>query len=253
MAIEVYNGLYSGQELDAAVTVVNAVIPSTATAQNKLATASDVSQLDTTVSGLVSDVADIHGDIDNILDDVSDLDTSVSTINSTITDIQGDITDIDGKIPSSASSQNQFATAADVGQVSGTVGNLSTSVSNIQAVIPSTATSSNKLATMADIPSGGSGIAGVQINGVDLTPDTNNKVDIPMSGSMVLGVIKTSQTYCTDIGTSGSNLTGELCASEVQYADYASLDDSAFIAKGTLDNVLDATIGDIQSIIQGVL
>ena len=199
MAIEVYNGLYSGQELDAAVTVVNAVVPSTATAQNKLATASDVSQLDTTVSGLVSDVADIQGDIDNILDDVSDLDTSVSTINSTITDIQGDITDIDGKIPS-------------------------------------TATSSNKLATMADLPSGG--IAGVQINGVDLTPDANDKVDIPMSGSMVLGVIKTSQTYCTDIGTSGSNLTGELCASEVQYADYASLDDSAFIAKGTLDNVL---------------
>lgn len=440
MAIEVYNGLYSGQELDAAVTVVNTVVPSTATAQNKLATASDVSQLDTTVSGLVSDVADIQGDIDNILDDVSDLDTSVSTINSTITDIQGDITDIDGKIPSaataqnqladkeyvnssvstntanyisnngepftsvaaleaysgtvtnndyafvtgtdsagntyydrykatvsgatvtwakeyrlnnssftstqwasinsgitsgdvtaissiqavipsSASAQNQLATAADVGQVSGTVGNLSTSVSNIQAVIPSTATSSNKLATasdvsgvsgdvsaieakipssasttnllatasdvstvsgnvsaieakipsgasssnqmatasditgitqlipstatisnklatMADIPSGGSGIAGVQINGVDLTPDANNKVDIPMSGRMVLGVIKTSQTYCTDIGTSGSNLTGELCASEVQYADYASLDDSAFISKGTLDNVL---------------
>ncbi len=450
MAIEVYDGLYSGQELDAAVTVVNAVIPSTATAQNKLATEADISQLDTTVSGLVSDVADIQGDIDNILDDVSDLDTSVSTINSTITDIQGDITDIDGKIPSAATAQNQLAdkeyvnssvstntanyisnngepftsvaaleaysgtvtnndyafvtgldasgntyydrykatvsgatviwakeyrlnnssftstqwasinsgitsgdvsaissiqavipstatssnklaTASDVSTVAGdvtaieakipsgasssnqmatasditeitdlipsgasttnllaTASDVSTVSGNVSAIeakipsgasssnklatasditgitdkipsgasssnqlatasditgitqlIPSTATTSNKLATMADIPGGGGGgIAGVQINGVDLTPDANNKVDIPMSGSMVLGVIKTSPTYCTDIGTSGSTLTGELCASEVQYADYASLDDSAFISKGTLDNVL---------------
>lgn len=49
------------------------------------------------------------------------------------------------------------------------------------------------------------------------------------------GVIKTDSTYATDI-TSG----GKLKAKEISASDYASANDSAFISKATLDNLVDA-------------
>ena len=249
MAIEVYQGNYSGSEIDAAIADVgtlNGLVPTGASSSNKLATASD-------------------------------------------------ITGITDKIPSGASSSNKLATASDI--------------SSITEKIPASASSSNQLATMSDIPST-SGIAGVQINGVDLTPDANDKVNIPVAGTSALGVIKTSTGLKTDIITEymytyndslddiqisedsdvyklingsfelcgqinnvewedytyyyddGSNYnlitrttvsTNVLAARTATYYDYVDMSYNAFISKGTLDNVLTATIGDIQSIIQGVL
>lgn len=47
------------------------------------------------------------------------------------------------------------------------------------------------------------------------------------------GVIKTDTTYATDITTGG-----KLKAKEISASDYETANDSAFISKGTLDNVL---------------
>lgn len=49
------------------------------------------------------------------------------------------------------------------------------------------------------------------------------------------GVIKTDSTYSTDI-TSG----GKLKAKEISASDYASANDSAFVSKATLDNLIES-------------
>ena len=47
-------------------------------------------------------------------------------------------------------------------------------------------------------------LQGVQINGTDLTPDANNKVNIPKATNTALGVVMGSNSGGTQIGTDGS-------------------------------------------------
>lgn len=56
------------------------------------------------------------------------------------------------------------------------------------------------------------------------------------------GVLKISSTYATTVGSSGV-----LLAQTKTYNDYQSLNNNAFIGKSTLDNVLNAVVGDIDT------
>jgi hypothetical protein len=324
------NAVISKDTLDFKLGGITDLIPSTASTSNLLATASDVSTVSGNVSAIEAKIPSgasasnqmaTASDITSINDKIP---SGASSSNKLAT--ASDITGITDKIPSGASSSNQLATASDITGITQLIPSGATTsnqlatasdITGITQLIPSTATTSNKLATMSDIPSGG-GIAGVQINGTDLTPDANDKVNIPMSSTSALGVIKTSDTYKTEIattkeyyyyfieaeteevrilsdsdtvnihsnndagtqacfdndfedvignttvgqitdyvqgkygyynmndsciytvlrGTISGPATGELCASTVTYANYASTDNAAFIGKGTLDNVL---------------
>lgn len=46
-------------------------------------------------------------------------------------------------------------------------------------------------------------IQGVQINGTDLTPDANNKVNIPKASNSTLGVVQTNGSYGIEISSNG--------------------------------------------------
>lgn len=77
-------------------------------------------------------------------------------------------------------------------------------------------------------------ILGVQINGTDLTPDENWKVNIPFAAQSDAGVIKASSSY-------GFGMTnGNLFASEKTYAQYSSANNNMAVGKGTLENVFTA-------------
>lgn len=60
------------------------------------------------------------------------------------------------------------------------------------------------------------------------------------------GVIRATTSY--RLGVSN----GALYAEKVPYNDYGNMWDNAFISKGTLDNVLTATIGDIGSVLDAI-
>ena len=60
------------------------------------------------------------------------------------------------------------------------------------------------------------------------------------------GVIKTSG----DVGTQGNTTTGVISAATKTYEQYQSALNNLFIGKGTLENVLAAKIGDIESILE---
>ena len=311
-------------------------IPATASSSNKLATASDITGITEKIPAAASS--------SNQLADKSYVNSSVSTNTANYISNNGNpfasVADLEAYSGTVTNNDYAFVTGTDISgntyydrykaTVSGStvtwakeyrLNNSSFTSTQWDAInsgitsgiIPSGASSNNKLATMSDIPSA-SGIAGVQINSVDLTPDANNKVNVPVASTSALGVIKTSTNYKTDIATeytysytdanddpqtisgtdtvytydsgtttytsvgavwnqswsdntyyykdgasyfvvSRSNpvVTNALSSSTVTYANYDSMSNSAFISKGTLDNVLTATIGDIQSIIQGVL
>ena len=55
-----------------------------------------------------------------------------------------------------------------------------------------------------------------------------------------------------DVATGVNASIGKLYAIPITYANYGSLSDYAFISKGTLNNVLTATIGDIASVIDAI-
>ena len=61
------------------------------------------------------------------------------------------------------------------------------------------------------------------------------------------GVIKTNSTYATNIFANG-----DLYAEEKTYAQYETLGKKAFISKQTLENVLTARIGDINSVLDAI-
>lgn len=60
------------------------------------------------------------------------------------------------------------------------------------------------------------------------------------------GVIKLDSNYGTSI------YNGKLISTTKDYTTYQSLNNNAFISKGTLDNVLTATIGDIQTLLDNL-
>lgn len=64
----------------------------------------------------------------------------------------------------------------------------------------------------------------------------------PTSG----GVIRTSGTYGTLI------TNGILYVSKKSYTDYQNASDNMFVSKGTLENVLNARIGDIDSVLDSI-
>jgi len=242
------------------ITGITEKIPSGASSSNKMATASDITNItnlipaEATTTNKLADKAFVNSSVGtntaNYISDngnpftsVADLEAYSGTVTNndyafvTGTDTAGN-TFYDRYKATVSGSTVTWAKEYRLNNSSFTSTQWSAINSGItSSIIPSTASSSNMLATVADIPSG-TGIAGVQINNTDLTPDANDKVNIPMAGGMVLGVIKASTTYGADIASSGGSLTGELCATEVSYANYASTSDSAFIGKGTLDNVL---------------
>jgi hypothetical protein len=61
------------------------------------------------------------------------------------------------------------------------------------------------------------------------------------------GTIKTSNYYDTELDSSGA-----LRSKVVSYAGYPNESNNAFISKGTLDNVLTAKIGDIDSVLDAI-
>lgn len=85
-------------------------------------------------------------------------------------------------------------------------------------------------AAAAKIPTA---IQGVQVNGTDLTPDSNKKVNIPVATSSSVGVSRPENGYAMAISSGGA-----LQALTKTAAQYESLSNAAFIGKGTLDNVL---------------
>ena len=68
--------------------------------------------------------------------------------------------------------------------------------------------------------------------------------DYAGNNNNVPGIIKVYNTYGLNIDSLGS-----LKASILTYSNYLNLTDFAFISKGTLDNVLNAVVGDISSAI----
>lgn len=62
------------------------------------------------------------------------------------------------------------------------------------------------------------------------------------------GVIKTSSYYGYNINSNN----GIMSASNLTYANFLTASDLSFISKGTLNNVLTATIGDIASVIDAI-
>lgn len=66
--------------------------------------------------------------------------------------------------------------------------------------------------------------------------------------SSVAGVITPSNTY----GTNVSATTGTLYGTTYTYADYQNKSTNMFVSKGTLNNVLAATVGDIDSVLDAI-
>ena len=80
------------------------------------------------------------------------------------------------------------------------------------------------------------------ITGKGLVSNTN------YANSTTGGVIKTGSDVATGVNAS----IGKLYAIPITYANYGSLSDYAFVSKGTLNNVLNATIGDIGTILDSI-
>lgn len=84
------------------VEAIEAMIPSGASSSNKLATANDISDLDTRVD-----------DIEDVIPSTASSSNQVATA-SDITSLDGRLDDVEDVIPSTASSSNKLATAGDV-------------------------------------------------------------------------------------------------------------------------------------------
>ena len=61
----------------------------------------------------------------------------------------------------------------------------------------------SEFATAAQGATADSALQGVQVNGTDLTPDTNNKVNIPKASNSTLGVVQTNGSYGIEISANG--------------------------------------------------
>lgn len=81
--------------------------------------------------------------------------------------------------------------------------------------------------------------------GLDLT---NYVTNTDYATSSVGGVVKVSPQYKATNITSG----GTLEATTKTYEQYSSLDNTIFISKGTLENVLNAKIGSIDSVLDTI-
>ena len=79
---------------------------------------------------------------------------------------------------------------------------------------------------------------------VDLTDYVKNTDYATMSNG---GVIKVNDTRATEVSSFGT-----LFAQEKTYSQYNSADRVIFISKGTLENVLNARIGDISSVLDAI-
>ncbi len=75
--------------------------------------------------------------------------------------------------------------------------------------------------------------------------DTSKVGNTDYATSSVAGVIKPSTDMATDVSTS----SGKLRSAVIAYVDYPNYDNRAFISKGTLNNVLDNKIGNINTIL----
>lgn len=85
------------------------------------------------------------------------------------------------------------------------------------------------------------GSASVEVDLTDYVKNTDYATNIKG------GVVRTSNTYCVrDIGN------GVLASTSITYEKYQALSPYAFISKGTLDNVLAAKLGYIESLLGGI-
>jgi hypothetical protein len=81
----------------------------------------------------------------------------------------------------------------------------------------------------------------------DVKTDLNNKVGkTDYATDSVSGVIKTSDVYQTETSS------GVLKSKTITYSTYQNADTNIFISKGTLENVLNARIGDIDSVLDAI-
>lgn len=70
------------------------------------------------------------------------------------------------------------------------------------------------------------------------------------ASNSVGGVFKTNSSYGTTIGSGTAN--GSLICLVKNYTDYSNSNDYLFVSKGTLENVLTARIGDIQTLLDNL-
>ena len=76
--------------------------------------------------------------------------------------------------------------------------------------------------------------------------NTKLTIDVPCAGAGQGGVIKVSDSYAT------ATADGVLTSQTKTYAQYNSLDNNAFVSKGTLENVLNKYIGDIDTALDAI-
>lgn len=70
------------------------------------------------------------------------------------------------------------------------------------------------------------------------------------ASNSVGGVFKTNSSYGTTIGS--GTASGSLICLVKNYTDYSNSNDYLFVSKGTLENVLTARIGDIQTLLDNL-